>query len=145
MNIKKLIAREGLIIFGCITLAAFLFFLNILIPEPELPHHYLITTGGHEYKVHTQYYMDTNHSDLSAPAWSSDELEIFRSIKKDKPADFKDSNLDVIPLDLKFEYQGKNDIKNIISTIGILSLFTYPIYLLIRFIIWAIRTLKQRE
>lgn len=127
---------------GCFALTVILFYSNTLIPEIELSHHYLVSTGGHKYKLNTENLVD-NFSD-------TEKSELFRALVEKHPNDFNNAILlkmpnDAFPLDLKFEYQGKNDIENVILNLGILSLLIYPSYLLFRFIIWAVRTLKQKE
>ena len=89
-KLKRIIAREGLVILGCLIFIGILFLITKIIPYEKPAYCYIVSTGGHKYKVDTTSYLNINDSDLSAPAWFADELEIFRDIKKGHPDDFKD-------------------------------------------------------
>jgi len=142
MNIKKIIAREGLIILSCTMLTLILFYFDTFIPNTKLPYQYSISTGGHKYKLLGDKLSLGDFSD-------SDKGEFFQSLVKRFPSDFNATDLSVIkfngyPSDLKIEYQGKQDIKETFFNIALCSLFVYPIYLLFRFIVWAIKTLRSK-
>lgn len=148
INWKKIIAREGLIMLSCFALTGLLIYVATFIPETKLPYKYLITTSGHKYVIHTDGYMQINDRNFTPP-FSQDEIEIFSNVEKLHPEDFKGGIYskvpDAMPLDLKFKFQGKDDVKSLFWNIIFASIFIYPIYLLVRFILWAVYTLKQKD
>ena len=119
MNIKKLIAREGLIFIGIMLLGILFSFISAQIPYAERK-----PVGAPVFKDNgpwNQYIVGTKD-------------EKGRPIEKiDGSWYLKDSN-------------DNNLMKDNIANLGMFILFfCYPFYLLIRFILWAIRTLKQKE
>ena len=119
MNIKKLIAREGLIFIGIMLLGILFSFISAQIPYAERK-----PVGAPVFKDNgpwNQYIVGTKD-------------EKGRPIEKiDGSWYLKDAN-------------ENNIMKDNFNNFGILTLFfCYPFYLLIRFIFWAIRTLKQKE
>lgn len=161
-NWKKIIAKEGLIFLSCIGIFLIVCFLIARIPNDSLKYAYEVYTNGHTYQIATDqllyFKIKGDIFDKLSPstphslANSDDELELFQAIKKQHPYDFQDpfyaKKPNEVPTDLKFKYLGEN--KTILNAISdnslsiILSfLFLYPIFLLFRFIFWAIRTLKS--
>jgi hypothetical protein len=122
INWKKIIAREGLVLLGFVSLSCFLILIVPLCFNPTSLKDSKELVKGEVY--------DTN-GPTNAPwdAWQKDG-KIVPGYKVFRISDGK-----------KAESQ-RAKVKEI--SIYIL-LFGYPIYLLIRFILWAIRTLKQKE
>ena len=54
MTIKKIVAREGLIILACAVCAGIFLFLQNLIPYSNPKYEYGVETGGHKYVISTQ-------------------------------------------------------------------------------------------
>ena len=142
MGIKKIIAREGLIIVICAVCGGIFLFLQSLIPHSSPIYSYVVETGGHKYIVTSQeaYYSFE----------FKDKAELYKTLRDEYPKDFvKNDGVDFIPDDLKisspktkFTLQG--NIGNLLGNLGLLVIFfVYPLYLIIRFIIWAIKTLKH--
>lgn len=140
---KRVIAREGLVILGCLGLSAILFFSGGLMHYESPSYMYSFSTGGHIYELDFSKY-DPEPS-------AADKITMFEAAKKFYPADFKQyGNVGFIPDDLKVTYLGarvtlRDHVRNLFNNLAILSLFfVYPLYLIGRFIIWAIKTLKAK-
>ena len=143
-KIKKVIAREGLIIIMCIVCASLFLFLQGIIPYDNPSYSYIVETGGHKYTVTSK---ESYHS-----FDSKDKAALYKVLRDEYPEDLgKNDRIDFIPDDLKINYPKpqytlRGDIRNLLGNLLILSIFVaYPLYLIIRFIIWAIKTLKQKE
>lgn len=142
-KIKRIIAREGLIILSIIGISIILFLISGLIPASST-YIYTCYTGNREYKIELNWYQSTYTND--------DKSKIFELLQKLNPKDFpldKDGYV-WMPSDFKVSYPDTKynllgHIKNAFYNFGIFILITsYPLYLLIRFIPWAIKTLKEK-
>jgi len=144
INWKRIIAREGLILLGCLVLTGGLLFVSTRIPQEDPTYIYRCSTGGHIYEVEMNGYF--------WPVSDSDSYNMFETVKKLYPNDFSGGIYlkvkDAYPLDFKVEnvktkYTFSERIRNVFNFLGVFILFLYPIYLIIRFVFWAIRTLRQ--
>lgn len=138
---KRIIAREGLVILVCIGLSLGSFLIYNLIPGRSIPFRYFISTLGYKYEMTSEEYR-YNFSDEA-------KVELMKNLAEEYPKD----NLPppgFVPEDLDIKCVGQDcklidHIKNACFNFGfVFLLLAYPIYLIIRFIIWAIRTLKGR-
>jgi hypothetical protein len=148
MNIswKKNIAREGLILLGCLAFVGALGIISTIIPQEEPAYIYTCSTGGHIYEIEMdKYFWPVNGKDLYI---------MFEAVKKLYPTDFSGGVYlkvpDSYPLDfnvqgVKTKLSKLENMRNFVSSLGMFSLFLYPIYLIIHFILWAIRTLRKKE
>lgn len=142
MKIKRLIAREGLVILGCIAITLMIFLSVNLFPKTELPHVYSISSGGHTRHLSLEEYQGY--------FTDSDKSEIFDNLVNKFPDEFSKPDSEIskfasYPSDFEIKYQGDKSLRFIIGNIASYSFLIYPIYLLIRFIIWAVRTLKSKN
>jgi len=143
LQTKKIIAREGLVIIACLICSAISFFIGSAIPYQSPTYRYSVLLGGHK---HILTFLDDNPSGFS----DEDKKDIIKSLKEKFPTKFSnESNFNPDDLTIKYlgtKYSLKQHIKNAGFNFGIIFLIVaYPIYLFIRFILWAIRTLKQKE
>ena len=106
---KRIIAREGLIVIGLITVSLLIMGISFIYPP----------------------YPKTNTSQTKKITE--------KNIVWDKP--IASTGFDAIRFDKvkRIERQREN-----IKIGGIIILYLYPIYLLIRFIIWAVKTLREK-
>ena len=148
MNIKKIIAREGLILLGVLLVACVIFFISSIYP----PHFKLVKTTSKEAYTREQFDV-LNHGGLT-------NEQIVKLWKGQYPADITKkienkealTDEDVAAIDRIDEARAELDRRTeekrgSIRWNGLLVLFiAYVFYLIpIRFSIWAIRTLKQKE
>lgn len=157
-KIKKIIAREGLVIIGVAVLILVCFHLQSMFPYTSTdiyPAKYLykVSIGGKSWK----YRNSLDDPDISVTT----KWELFQTARRDNPKDFQHygviNNAGFIPKDFLVEYGGR--IEKVLTErektnnklnefTGSLLIFVivcvYPLYLLIRFIIWAVRTLKTK-
>jgi|GEM_PF-1741010 hypothetical protein len=154
---KKIIAREGLIIIGIIVVSVVLFIIGNIIPyedpDQDTKYQYQFSTSKSSYTLNFERMFPI---DSIADKW-----EAFQFFRKDFPEDYADlgiiNNASFIPKDFKVEYLGiknknisnkakiLNNIRDIVFGLAIfVGLLTYPLYWLIRFIIWAVKTLKGK-
>jgi len=142
-KIKKIIAREGLVIIGIILVAITLGFISGMFHYQEPAYLYRCSLEEHIYEIefsnYMQYYNDEGR------------LFIFKAVKALNPKDFESyKNDNFLPDAFKIDYLGQKytligHIKNFFSNMGLFILFlAYPVYLLIRLIVWAVRTLKEK-
>lgn len=141
-KIKKLIAREGLVILGVIALG----FIWKVIPYEKPSYLYYCSFDGSPnwkvYKIETNHYYST---------WdNNDKLVLLKEISKKYPKDIEqEGDWITIPENIKVErseakYTLKGRIKNGLSTFALfVFILSYPAYLVIRFIIWAVRAIKE--
>lgn len=150
-KINKIIAREGLIIIICVVCASLSLFLQNLISYDNPIYSYVAETGGHKYTITSkEFYHSFDFKDKAA---------IYKALRDEHPNDLGENEevdspkpwekyaiLDDLKISyLKTQYTLKDHIKNLLNSLWILSIFAvYPLYLIIRFIIWAIKTLKQK-
>ncbi len=143
MNIKRIIAREGLIILGIIGVVGILLCINFLLPS-DASYIYTCHTGKNKYKIESLEYYTTFNDE--------GKFEIFELLQKKFPNIFPEAKEGYrwMPSDLKIDYPVTRytflgHMKNALSNISlILFCFGYPFYWLIRFIIWAVKTLKEK-
>lgn len=145
-KLKRIVAREGLVILGCLTFSIVLSFLSIKITAEEPTYLYRCLTGGHVYEIEMNKYV--------WPTTDEERFNFYDAVRKLYPNDFKvelkNPKITFLPDDLEIKYIGaqytlKGKLINLFTFISTLSYFFYLIYLLTRFIVWAIRTLKQKE
>lgn len=167
-RIKKVIAREGLIIIAILFFSGVCFFVNSWVPYEDSTALYDVTVGEDIYRV-----------EIENPSAVADvQLAAYDSLKRSKPdlilPELPERRF--IPIDelitgsrakasgfdpktavsvselpngvevkfVKWKYSFKAIVHGKSLTIALMSLFLfYPIYLLIRFIIWAIKTLRK--
>ncbi|NQT23544.1 MAG: hypothetical protein HQ579_08945 [Candidatus Omnitrophica bacterium] len=141
--IQRLIAREGLIILSCLVFAGFVFLIAEMIPYGEPRYIYRCATGGQQYDISTNGVVIISNA--------KNELALFKAVKRKYPEAFKGTRfISSAPTDFKFKYLRKGHtlrdrIKDYIQNLALIFLFlSYPFYLLIRFIIWAIRTVREK-
>lgn len=147
MNIKKIIAREGLIILGCVACAIFFYTVSSFLPYSRPTYVYKCSTGGRIYQIEKEDYI--YGFDLE------EKRAMLKDIIRKYPADITEPTKTIveefkgIPADFEAElfktkYTVIGHIKNLFETLAIWALFlAYPLYLIIRFTIWAIRTLRK--
>lgn len=146
-NIKRIIAREGLVIIICLFCAFISYwFGNNLTNTGSYGYRYLVNTGGHKYEIeYSEFYSIVDYN-------QKDKDKIFGAIAKLYPKDFKPDDKGILwtPDDLQIEFLGVNyslkyHIIGFLQSLWFIFLFiAYPLYLLIRFIVWAVRTLKEK-
>jgi hypothetical protein len=140
MNIKKIIAREGLVII----LFALLAFISFLIPsylttkDLKTPID-LLTQKKYEItvesgKIYTVILNKKNVKDVDEYVGVTKEAAKRGLLKS--PKDFSETALIIVK-----EAVPLGNFKN---GLFLGALLGYPLYLLIRFILWAIKTLKER-
>ncbi|MCX5709664.1 MAG: hypothetical protein NT088_02910 [Candidatus Omnitrophica bacterium] len=144
MNIKKMVAREGLILLACAICAGLFLFLQSLIPYCSPKYEYDIKTSGHKYVVSTQEAIYSFEF--------KDKAELYKTLQDKYPKDLgKNDGVDFVPDDLKISppktiYNFAGHIRNLLGNLGLLSIFVvYPLYLIICFVMWAVKTLKGKE
>lgn len=140
---KKIIAREGLVIIGIIALSIFLNFISYRFPPlPKEAHgNYLVSTeGDHHYIVPAGNATDKRSNWIDVTTIGKKKMLTFEEYKElDKKGYPPETIARTIDVTFIIRMQDK------IRTLGFIILFGgYPIYLLIRFIIWAVRTLKSK-
>ncbi len=144
MMIKKLIAREGLAILVFAFIAGACILLDNSIPSEDPTYRYKLLTGGHEYEVILSSYCSESSSE--------DAAFVYSAVQKLYPKDFNPEykKLGFIPADLKIVFLGhvwtpKQHLKHFFSTGVVVVLFVfYPLYLIWRFVSWALRTLRAK-
>jgi len=132
-NIKKIIAREGLIILGCIILGFIIIWCGSLsIPNPFEPKGTRIKYSDYtvikfEKKPSTEVIKEA-YNQINDGTWDPSGPD-----DKSLPSDF-----------IAWEILPPKPISlDSVTLIGYLILiFGYPLYLVIRFVLWAIKTLK---
>lgn len=144
MIIKKVVAREGLIILACAVCASILLFLQSLIPYDSPKYENVVETGGHKYVITSEeaiYSFDFK-----------DKAVLYKELQDKYPKDLgKNEGIDFVPDDLKINppktiYNFAGHIRNLLGNLGMLSIFAvYPLYLIICFVMWAAKTLKGKE
>jgi len=141
MNIKRLVAREGLIIIACLLL----FLIPLIIPNSivlinkERPIDLLEETRlqVREKQTGMIYTIIAKKKDLQekSPTYDITREEAIKELERRGKLQYKDINkLDIVRKELPLD--GLKD------RLFVIALLLYPIYLLIRFILWAIKTLK---
>jgi len=142
-KIKRIIAREGLMILACLLLSLVLLSLQGFIPYEAPTYIYDMNTGGHTYIIESKQFI--------YPFKDIGKSELVKILRSKYPKEIeKSDNINWIPEDLKIsfpktKYSFKWHIRNLLSNLIIFFLIiTYPVYLIIRFIIWALRTLRER-
>ena len=165
MNVKRVIAREGLVVIGFVVLSAVLIFISDHFPPlPKEAHgKYLVSTeGDHHYLVPAENPANKNKNEIASESTKT-EIELAkeelskREFAKQELAKKKALTYEEF---LKLRREGHSiealvdtidvtqlvRVQNRIRNFGFFLLFAgYPFYLLIRFIFWAIGTLKQKE
>lgn len=120
MNIKKIIAREGLIILGII-------FISVLCLNSS-----------------TLFFRSENMGLTSTQLESLSQVD--ESKKLNAPSDKEFTLRDFVTPEMAQKEINRRNIVRKFNDVGIFLIFaSYPIYLLFRFIIWAIRTLREKE
>ena len=155
-NIKKIIAREGLVILSI----PLLMFMTSLIPEQitikdkkntpkESESTFEITTQG-ILSIDRIYTILVDKNKEKASLSTAEELPKGFVLEKDNNSEYDKNGIKWYKLKNSIE-KTDNVIKEVDSFVELKShlflffLFSaYPLYLLIRFIIWAIRTLKEK-
>ena len=141
-KLKKIIAREGLVILGVIALG----FIWRVIPYEKPSYLYSCSFDGSSnwkvYKIEMKHYYST---------WDDNgKLVLLKEISKRYPKDIEQEgdwitipeNIHVERSEAKSTLKGR--IKNGLSTFALfVFIFSYPAYLVIRFIIWAVRAIKE--
>ncbi len=128
MNFKKIIAREGLVILFLLTLAIILINLTQTLSDNS-----------------TKHVVDFCNSKNIVLNFSYDENNWRGNIKGKESVDISKYTDEELQNLLKaMGLRKKADIFSVIASYSLLSLLCYPLYLLFRFILWAIRTLKQK-
>ena len=143
-KIKLIIAREGLIMLGCAVCAGILLFLQSLIPYSSPVYEYNVETGGHKYVITSEEAIYSFNF--------KDKAELCKTLRDKYPKDLgKYDGIDFVPDDLKISplktiHNFAGHIRNLLGNLGLLAIFAmYPLYLVIRFVMWAVKTLKGKE
>jgi hypothetical protein len=144
-RIKRILAREALVILGVLVVSGILLWVHDLIPynDSESSYMYFCSTGGKKYAVELK---DDMH------LFSEKEgQKIFSALSGKYPKDFPPDKYGRYRLPrgfridyakVKFSLPGR--IKNAAFNLSLLLLFiAYPVYLIFRFIGWAIRLLIE--
>jgi len=159
VKVKRLIAREGLIIISLLLLAGISFALDLWLQdqrsfyyanvqeiEPIVPGQIAANKPPDSWipeGIVLQFPKNTSHDVITQtikrdfPNIKGEEWEIF-----DSP---QGKNVDA-----SYDEKGKRVFENIIYKINFSGiyifflLFAYPLYLLVRFVVWAIGTLKEK-
>ena len=144
MIIKKIVAREGLIILACAVCAGLFLFLQNLIPYESQKYKNVVETSGHKYAIESEeaiYSMDFK-----------DKAVLYKELQNKYPKDLgKSAGVDFVPDDLKIGYPKTiytfvGHLRNLLGNLGLLFIFiAYPLYLIVRFVLWAMKTLKGKE
>lgn len=130
MNIKRLIAREGLIIIAFVLFVILWFYATAFLRDKANKTFENFKT---EHNITITYDFDTN------------EYKGFINGLESTPLN-KWSKEQLLILHTGFHLQKKADYMASLNSDGVpLMLFGYPLLLLIRFIFWAIGTLKKKE
>jgi len=163
MNIKKIIAREVLILLGLTMLFAALLFLNQreqnekyeyektaeIVEVVEIIHPNKgkqKTANGAEYEIEEILTPTGIYVMLQQPM---DLIRIQETLKKDFPQLSNpelvawDDQRKPITIQRYYDHAGQQKKFNKYNTALLVVLFSYPVYLVIRFILWAVRTLKR--
>jgi len=118
-------------------------FLGRLIPYSSPTYRYNVETGGHKYIV--------SSTECTFSFNDEDKMEVYSALTaKDPELSERPKGVNWLPNDLKIsspkiKYTLTGRIRKLLVDLGMLSLFaSYPLYLLVRFIIWAIKTLKEK-
>lgn len=149
MNVRKIIAREGLIILAILFLSGVLLVIANSLPHDETSYKYKVLTNNHHYEMETSAFISgiNNHEDQNF---------IMRSITEKHPNDFSQDEIEAIskssfvPDDFKIEYIGpqysfRTKCKSFINMAGLFVLILlYPGYLIVSFISWSIKTLRTK-
>ncbi len=141
MNIKKIVAREGLIIIFCFLL----FILTLLIPNSivlinrDKPIDLLEEKRLEIREKHSGiiYTIIAKKKELQEKPLNYDitREQAIKELERRGKLQYKDiRNFDIVRKELPLD-----GLKNLVL---VLALLLYPIYLLIRFISWAIKTLR---
>jgi hypothetical protein len=144
-RLKRIIAREGFIILGVLVTSGMLLWMHNLIPydDSDSSYVYFCSTAGKQYAVELK---DERH------LFSDKEgHKILTALHEKYPKDFSPDKGGQyrLPRDFKIDYAKvkfslPGRIKNTASSWSLFLLFVaYPIYLLFRFIGWAIRLLIE--
>ncbi len=150
-KIKKIIAREGLVIIGIIFLAIGFFLIYQQVPPTYI---YKIEANGQSYQVKRNDYL--SESELlevakemlrrvsSNPNPHQGLMDAFDKMRH--KLNLKEIAPDKLSEILTVTYIGQSPNKGyLLYTSFFLFLFAYPIYLMIRFILWAIKTLSAKQ
>ena len=144
-KIKKIIAREGLVILS-IAIAFFvvLFLMNNL-PYPRPEYRYTVTCLGKEYQTVSSsrfFGMPINN------------YNVLREILEEHPREFNETITFAIkdggvPKDFEISlpeivFAPDNKTYRIFEVLIAFLIFAYPIHLIYNFIVWAVRTLREK-
>lgn len=135
---KRVIAREGLII---ITLCITGVILLVLDARQQ--------SKFYEYERTPKVYVRIDSSNINASFPKSTRRDIMlKALKRD----FNITELPIIDpffvpdvVEEKYDSNGELLLPSKWKNIGPLLVFAYPLYLLIRFVVWAIKTLRTKE
>lgn len=133
---KKLIAREGLILLLLATFGGVALFCWLNITEPQIEVYKIELEDGRRYEI---------------PAFNEDDLQARMDyLDKENPSlSIAQEEINLL-FKADFEkYSNKKNIKYFNTVMGWVALISlvlfYPLYWLVRFTIWAIKTLRQKE
>ncbi len=150
MNIKKTIAREGLVILGIIAVGGLIILLSFVFPPYPAPINskFDITTAKPventrdyyaeeiEGKKSSQYLSETDKSNQDSNEWVDVPVDTAKKVVTDLLTK-KSYRLS----DIERMNRGQQNINNA----GFFIIFLgYPVYLIIRFITWSIRILREK-
>jgi len=132
MGIKKIIAKEGLILSGIVIFGLLLIFISFRFPA--LSGQEIARAGNFEIKI--EQLMGRIAQANNKPEAADEFNKYFQKWKSDNFNDI-------------LQYKHVRFIQKVRKSINLFGkvfiLFGYPVFLIIRFIFWAIRTLKQKN
>ena len=147
MNIKKIVAREGLIVIVFVVVTGGIFFLDSVLPRISSEYVTSVELSGHKHEIIWEDEC-TATSDIN----DEDKYNILKTLIEKFPNEFsKIDKPDIYRTDFKIGecesgYSVLGHLRNLLSDLRFLIPFVfYPFYWVIRFIIWATRTLKSKE
>ena len=142
-SIKRIVAREGLVILSVVISYFAVSLLMYTLPYERPEYLYTVSCLGKKYEISSNYmYVFTNN------------YAILRQILEEHPEDFNETmtfaikdggvpkDFGILPPELV--YAPGDDIYRIFDIIRLLLIIAFPIYLILRFIIWAIRMLREK-
>jgi hypothetical protein len=155
-NLKKIIAREGLVILGIIGISCLIFLISDKYPlykfDPNISSK-ITYLDNEETRVKFE---DGTMIEFETKPSPQDIQEAYSKAVGSKPSTLTSEQFDklkksgftseqIVSFELKRQTEKRLKIKKDLSSLGFLILFLgYPIYLLIRFIIWAIKVLREK-
>ena len=128
-KIKQIIAKEGLIIIGIMAISLLIAYLSNHIPNPKP-----LTQAEWDAEVRVGDGVKGKADELDT-IWDEFVVETKNAFKDNATGNYY----------YKPDYSQREKLRNSLGDFPVFFFFLgYPVYLLIRFILWAIRTLKEK-